>query len=119
MSNKANLRRLSILISVVVLATAAAKLSHVEANDNRVIFELTDEPGRWFKSTAGPIAGTHSLAVARPGVEVKFTGKSHTVHTMTSLIFPAGAVGMPFDTESTKGTREVSFADSGAVCICL
>lgn len=119
MSNKAILRRLSILSSVFLLATAFAVPGRVEANDNRVIFELTDQPGKWFKSTAGPIAGTHSLAVARPGTEVRFTGKSHTVHTMTSLIFPTGAVGMPFDTEATKGTRDVVLRTPGLyVFVC-
>lgn len=51
-----------------------------------ILFELTDEPGRWFWNTGGPIAGTQSLAVVSPGTEVKFTGKSHTVHTMTTLL---------------------------------
>jgi DNA-binding beta-propeller fold protein YncE len=119
MSHKAILRRLSILSSIFLLATSFAGLGPVEANDSRVIFELTDEPGRWFKSTAGPIAGTQSLAIARPGFEVRFTGKSHTVHTMTSLIFPAGAAGMPFDTEATKGSREVVLRTPGLyVFVC-
>ena len=119
MSNKAILRRLSIFSSVFLLATAFAVPSRVEANDDRVMFELTDQPGKWFKSTAGPIGGTNSLAVARPGTEVRFTGKSHTVHTMTSLIFPTGAVGMPFDTEATKGTRDVVLRTPGLyVFVC-
>ena len=119
MRNNAILRRLSVLSAVFLLATAFARVGPAEANDNRIIFELTDEPGRWFKSAAGSIGGTRSLAVARPGVEVKFTGKSHTVHTMTSLIFPAGAAGMPFDTEATKGTREVVLRTPGLyVFVC-
>jgi YVTN family beta-propeller protein len=36
-----------------------------------------------------------------------FTGKSNTVHTRTSLIFPTGAINMPFDTEPHKGSDEV------------
>jgi YVTN family beta-propeller protein len=77
------------------------------ADSNRVEFEITDEPGSWFKNTAGPIAGTQSLAVVTPGTEVQFTGKSNTVHTRTSLIFPTGAINMPFDTEPRKGSDTV------------
>lgn len=72
--------------------------------DSAVEFALTDEPGPWFKSSAGAIGGTRSLAVVRPGDEVKFTGRSNTVHTVTSLIFPTGARRMPFDTPASKGT---------------
>jgi DNA-binding beta-propeller fold protein YncE len=78
----------------------------VRSQDNRVEFHLTDEPASWYKNAAGPVAGNGSLAAATPGVEVQFSGRSHTVHTMTSLIWPAGAAGMPFDTEATK--RRVS-----------
>lgn len=101
------------------LVLAAATAASAEASHNRITFKLTDEPGRWFKNTAGPIAGTWSLAVAQPGVEVKFTGKSHTVHTMTSLLFPTGARHMPFDTRATKGTREVELKTPGLyVFVC-
>jgi DNA-binding beta-propeller fold protein YncE len=118
MHNKIKFRQL-IIITFFLLTTALVGVSPANADDNRIIFELTDEPGRWFKSTAGAIAGTHSLAVARPGVEVKFTGRSHTVHTMTSLMFPAGAAGMPFDTEATKGSREVVLRTPGLyVFVC-
>jgi hypothetical protein len=41
MSNKAILRRLSILSSVILLATAFAGLGRVEAKDDRIIFDLT------------------------------------------------------------------------------
>lgn len=119
MSIKTIFCRLSILSFVFFLASCFGGPSQVKASDNRIIFELTDEPGKWFKNSAGPIGGTHSLAVGRPGVEVKFTGKSHTVHTMTSLIFPTGATGMPFDTEATKGTREVILRTPGLyVFVC-
>ncbi|MFO0700868.1 MAG: hypothetical protein U0236_16720 [Nitrospira sp.] len=77
------------------------------ADGSRVEFELTDEPGAWFRNAAGPVAGFQSLAVATPGTEVRFTGKSNTVHTRTSLIFPTGAVNMPFDTAPRKGSDEV------------
>jgi hypothetical protein len=65
-------------------------------------FDVTDEPARWFKNTAGPIAGTQSLAVVNPGAEIKFSRRSNTVHTIASLLFPTGAAGMPFDTRPSK-----------------
>jgi len=55
-------------------------------DDRRVEFELTDTPGAWYRSTAGPVGGSKSLEVTRQGTEVRFSGKSHTVHTMTSLL---------------------------------
>jgi len=45
---------------------------------NRVEFFATDQPARWFKTEAAPIAGTQSLAVIRPNDEVVFSGKSRT-----------------------------------------
>ena len=89
------------------------------SGDGRVEFELTDEPGSWFRSTAGAIAGTRSLAVATPGVEVRFSGRSHTVHTMSSLLFPAGAEGMPFDTAAQKGSASLVLRTPGLyVFVC-
>ncbi len=76
-------------------------------------FAVTDEPGRWFKNTGGAIAGTYSLAVITPGGRVRFSGKSNTVHTMTSLVFPAGAANMPFDTTPTRGSRDVTLPTPG------
>lgn len=78
------------------------------AQSNTVTFLRTDEPGRWFKNVAGPIAGTQSLAVASPGVQVVFDGNSATVHTVTSLIFPTGAQGMPFDSGTVQNATQVS-----------
>ena len=87
--------------------------------NNRVEFDLTDDPGTWYRSTGGPIAGTNSLAVATPGVEVKFSGRSHTVHTMTSLIFPSNAVGLPFDTGAQKGSASLVLRTPGLyVFVC-
>src|SRR5262249_14261680 len=85
---------------VAILLSVAAK-----ADDNTITFLRTDEPGSWFKNVAGPIAGTQSLAVAAPGVEVRFKGDTNAVHTVTSLIFPTGAAGMPFDSK-TLGTND-------------
>jgi YVTN family beta-propeller protein len=58
-------------------------------------------------------AGTRSLAVATPGVRVKFSGNSNTVHTRTSLVFPAGAANMPFTTEPRKGGDSVNLTTPG------
>ena len=119
MTSRTKLRLIGIAVSMLFGLSAVASHTAVTAGANEVLFELTDEPGRWFKNTAGFIAGTQSLAVAPPGVEVKFTGKSHTVHTMTSLLFPSGAAGMPFDTNPTKGTRSLVLTTPGLyVFVC-
>src|SRR5262249_59093995 len=92
----------------VLTSLIAASVATVRGDDTgRVEFELTDEPGAWYRSVAGPIAGSNSLAVTTPGTEVRFSGKSHTVHTMTSLLFPTGAPNMPFDTGAQKGDASV------------
>ncbi len=83
---------------------------------NRVQFDLTDEPGRWFKNTAGDItnSGTQSLAVGTPGVRVDFNIRSNTVHTVTSLIFPENAQGMPFDQpKASKSSQSVTLQTPG------
>ena len=84
----------------------------VSAGGNEVNFSLTDTPGRWF-DTGTDIAGTRSLAVATPGVKVNFSGNSNTVHTRTSLIYPTGAVGMPFNTPPRKGGDSVTLTTPG------
>lgn len=81
--------------------------------NNRIIFEKNDGPGNWFKNVAGPVAGSHSLGVATPGVEVRFKGESNTVHTVTSLLYPTGAKNMPFDTDPQKGSNEVVLTTPG------
>jgi len=100
--------------ALVAIGAIAAFLptAAVRADDNEVEFDLTDNPGRWF-DTGVDIAGTRSLAVASPGVRVKFSGNSNTVHTRSSLIFPTGAAGMPFTTEPTKGGDEVTLTTPG------
>ena len=97
-------------LSVFVLSAASAFIgfsAQAIADGSRVEFEITDEPGAWFRNTAGPVAGFQSLALATPGTEVRFSGNSNTVHTRTSLIFPTGAVNMPFDTTPRKGSDQV------------
>ncbi|HJZ78346.1 MAG TPA: hypothetical protein VKE51_41750 [Vicinamibacterales bacterium] len=104
-----------ILASWMAISVAAVRGDE----GSRVEFELTDEPGAWYRSVAGPIAGSNSLAVATPGTEVRFSGKSHTVHTMTSLLFPTGAANMPFDTGAQKGDASVVLQTPGLyVFVC-
>src|SRR4029453_7522772 len=95
---------LVVLVVVVVLGGAGARrawpagLVHPASAVN---FIATDDVGPWFQCVgAGCVnAGTQSLAVVNPGTDVQITvGKeSGTVHTFSSLIYPAGAHQMPFD----------------------
>lgn len=90
-----------------------------QAAEATVEFDITDDPGAWFKNTAGPIGGTQSLAVVNPGDEVKFGGRSHTVHTVSSLLWPTGAAGMPFETDPMKGSVSVVLETPGLyVFVC-
>lgn len=61
------------------------------------IFEMTDEPGHWFKD---PKSGG-SLVVIKPGeaVLIKISSGTNTNHTITSLAWQPGAVGFPIDQE--------------------
>lgn len=106
-------RRLIMLAMLGLCWLIGPSLPSANAEGPRITFELTDEPGAWFKNTAGPVAGNQSLAVATPGTEVRFTGKSNTPHTRTSLIFPTGAVNMPFDTAPRKGSDTVVLQTPG------
>ncbi len=102
-------RRLIMLAVLGLCWFVGSSLPTANASGPRVEFELTDEPGAWFKNTAGG----GSLAVTTPGTEVRFSGKSNTVHTRTSLIFPTGAKNMPFDTEPRKGSDSVVLQTPG------
>lgn len=85
---------------------------NASAADNEIRFELTDDPGRWF-DTGTAVAGNRSIAIATPGVKVKFSGNSNTVHTRSSLIYPTGAANMPFNTKPTKGGDDVTLTTPG------
>lgn len=94
------------------------------AGDNEVNFALTDHPGRWF-DTGIAVAGNRSIAIAAPGVRINFSGNSNTVHTRTSLIYPTGAAGMPFNTKPKKGgdsltltTPDCTFSRAVSIRIC-
>ena len=67
---------------------------------NFAAFELTDEPGKWFTNLAGDITntGTESLAVINKTGSVNFMMSDVSgVHTVTSFVYPKGAMNMPFD----------------------
>src|SRR5919205_2189334 len=113
---------ISLILMVTVLitptnisaATSSFNIDTLAAGRNQVLFNITDEPGRWFKNAAGSIAGTQSLAIISPGTRVDFNITSNTVHTITSLIFPTGALGMPFDQpDPAKGSKSVTLNDPG------
>ena len=107
----------SLLVVASCMAVFAAALG--ASDEPRVEFELTDNPGSWYRSTAGAIAGTRSLAVSTPGVDVRFSGRSHTVHTMSSLLYPTNALGMPFDTDAQKGSASLVLRTPGLyVFVC-
>lgn len=97
-----------IAYGAVVLALSANSV----AADNQVNFALTDIPGRWF-DTRSSVAGSRSIAIASPGVRVNFSGNSNTVHTRTSLIYPVGAAGMPFNTDPKKGGDSLTLTTPG------
>lgn len=103
------------IVNLTVYSSAILALSSVNsasAGDSVVEFKLTDNPGRWF-DTGSTVAGSRSLAIASPGVRVKFSGDSNTVHTRTSVIFPTGAADMPFNTKPTKGGDDVTLTTPG------
>lgn len=109
---KKNIKKIAnrTICSSAILTLLAA--GNVSAGDNEIRFELTDNPGRWF-DTGTAVAGNRSIAIATPGVKVKFSGSSNTVHTRTSLIFPTGAANMPFNTEPRKGGDDVTLTTPG------
>jgi hypothetical protein len=105
------------MTSLLVLAIALPiNVIYAGDDDNRVRFEITDEPGTWFKNE-NPIPGTtESLAIVQPGARVDFKigGDTETIHTITSLLYPVetlqgdDATNMPFD--QTKPHRSGGFS---------
>ena len=94
-------RRLAPAAAVMVLLVAGG-IGVGRATSDVVQFEATDDPGSWFKCVGGVgcvPAGTNSLAVIKPGDTVRITlgAQTDTSHTFTSLVYPKGAPGMPFD----------------------
>jgi DNA-binding beta-propeller fold protein YncE len=81
-------------------------------------FDLTDEPGSWFDSGID-VFGTRSLGVTTAALgKVKFVSdpaKTDSNHTVSSVLWPTGAKGMPFDQDKAwkKGEREVELKTPG------
>jgi DNA-binding beta-propeller fold protein YncE len=94
------------------LAASAAEASKSDQTENVIIsqpgvlpaaiFEMTDEPGHWFKD---PKSGG-SLVVIKPGeaVLIKVSAQTNTDHTITSLAWQPGAAGFPIDQEKPSNS---------------
>ncbi|PTN11040.1 multicopper oxidase domain-containing protein [Nitrosomonas aestuarii] len=99
----------------------AILLSSNQSDPGLVTFEISDEPGSWFRSArsdaivdpAGPLGAlnikTRSLEVMAPGSSAHFImSDTRAVHTITTLIWPSDADSenkhdIPFD--QTKAYR--------------
>jgi len=127
MASSAQVRLVGLLALVVLTGAGAwrawpAGLVHAAGGVN---FIATDDVGPWFKCVgAGCVeAGTQSLAVVNPGTNVQVTvgNESGTVHTFSSLVYPAGAHQMPFDQPAAfrADSRSVTLTDPGLyVFVC-
>lgn len=82
-----------------------------------VTFEITDEPGSWFRNTQdiSGVTVSRSLGLASVGDSVNFImSDTDTVHTITSLLWPTGAENMPMDeVTSYKGGGIVQMTEPG------
>lgn len=103
------------IVSAIIYFTATLiflSINNAFADGNQVNFALTDNAGHWF-DTGSVVAGNRSIAIASPGVRINFSGNSNTVHTRTSLIYPTGAAGMPFNTDPKKGGDSLTLTTPG------
>jgi len=119
-----------VLVALVIMVPMAGGPGHgglggIVRAAGVVNFIATDDVGPWFqcKGDGCVPAGTQSLAIVEPNTSVKITvgAESNTVHTFTSLLFPAGAAQMPFDQHSAfrAGSRSVNLTDPGLyVFVC-
>lgn len=113
----------SVLLTATILVAPLSITNSFEALAAKptVKFTITDDPGSWFRSEAGPIGATQSLALASPNTKVEFSmSETNTVHTITSLLWPTGARNMPFDQpEAFHGDTDVKLKDPGLyVFVC-
>jgi DNA-binding beta-propeller fold protein YncE len=111
----------TILVAPLSITDSFKMLQQAQAAGPIVQFTITDKPGSWFRSEAGPIGATQSLALAAPGTNVHFSmSETNTVHTITSLLWPTGADNMPFDQpEAFHGNTHVKLNDPGLyVFVC-
>jgi len=121
-----NKRRLLVALLSMLVGWGTAGMAQA---DPTVSFLAGDQPGNWFEcvntgtSASGlgcvpelealGTVGQKSLAVIRPGESVGFPsggGRTRTVHTASSLIYPTGAANIPFiipvDFKSPKPIEE-------------
>jgi YVTN family beta-propeller protein len=71
-----------------------------QGQGNFITFDITDQPGQWFKNVGGEVAphATESLGIVESRGTAHFMmSGTNTVHTITSLLWPSGAPNMPFD----------------------
>ncbi|HJT83671.1 MAG TPA: beta-propeller fold lactonase family protein [Nitrososphaeraceae archaeon] len=71
-----------------------------QGQGNFITFDVSDEPGQWFRNVGGEVApdATRSLGIVQPGGTAHFImSGTNTVHTITSLLWPTNAPNMPFD----------------------
>jgi plastocyanin len=80
--------------SVAGASPSGAIFGNASADPGLVTFEISAEPGSWFRS-ARDLSGTtitKSLEVIPPGSSVHFVmSDTNAVHTLTSLLWPADA----------------------------
>jgi plastocyanin len=120
--------RLLVLFMFVALAGVGAHRAWPDGlvhAANAVNFIATDDVGPWFKCVGNGCvqAGTQSLAVVNPGADVQVTvgNESGTVHTFSSLLYPAGAHQMPFDQPEAfrAASKSVTLTEPGLyVFVC-
>ncbi len=110
-------------VAMVLASTGVSIAGEADATASLAVhtFQLTDNPGNWFDA-GSDIAGTRSLVVAQPGDTVRFVvgNATNTVHTASSLLWPTGAAGMPFDQpQAYRGNEEVQLTTPGLyVFVC-
>ena len=82
-------------------STAASQLEKgFSPQGNFVTFDITDEPGQWFRNVGGELlpGTTKSLGIVESkGIAQFIMSNTNTVHTISSLLWPTGAPNMPFD----------------------
>jgi YVTN family beta-propeller protein len=92
-------------------------ISGASPYENFASFEISDEPGKWFRNMNGDITqtGSESLAVINKSGTVNFMmDNTNGVHTVTSIIYPKDAGNMPFDQMMAyKGGGIVDLEDPG------
>ncbi len=113
-----------VAVAVTVLACTGVSLAgatSATAASPVHTLQLTDNPGNWFDSGTD-IAGTRSLVVMQPADTVRFVvgTDTNTVHTASSLLWPTGAAGLPFDQpHAYRGQEEVQLTTPGLyVFVC-